>query len=67
MLDHGTLESGHVDPKEAFRHRMRHSAAHVMADAVLKLFRRRRLPSARLPRTVSTMTLTSPAPSPPKT
>ncbi len=38
MLDHGTLESGHVDPREAFRHRMRHSAAHVMADAVLKLF-----------------------------
>ena len=38
MLDHGTLETGHVNPTEAHRHRMRHSAAHVMADAVLKLF-----------------------------
>ena len=38
MLDHGTLETGHIDPTEAHRHRMRHSAAHVMADAVLKLF-----------------------------
>ena len=38
MLDHGTLETGHIDPTEAHHHRMRHSAAHVMADAVLKLF-----------------------------
>ena len=38
MLDHGTLETGTVDPTEALRHRLRHSAAHVMADAVLKLF-----------------------------
>ena len=38
MLDHGTLETGHVNPQEALRHRLRHSAAHVMADAVLKLF-----------------------------
>ena len=38
MLDHGTLETGHINPTEAHRHRMRHSAAHVMADAVLKLF-----------------------------
>jgi len=38
MLDHGTLETGHVSPMEALRHRMRHSAAHIMADAVLKLF-----------------------------
>ena len=38
MLDHGTLETGQVNPTEALRHRMRHSAAHVMADAVLKLF-----------------------------
>ena len=38
MLDHGTLESGHIDPKQAHRHRLRHSAAHVMADAVLRLF-----------------------------
>ena len=38
MLDHGTLETGHVSPLEALRHRMRHSAAHIMADAVLKLF-----------------------------
>jgi threonyl-tRNA synthetase len=38
MLDHGTLESGQANPLEALRHRMRHSAAHVMADAVLTLF-----------------------------
>jgi threonyl-tRNA synthetase len=38
MLDHGVLESGHGNPLEALRHRMRHSAAHVMADAVLTLF-----------------------------
>ena len=38
MLDHGTLDSAHVNPVEERRHRMRHSAAHVMADAVLKLF-----------------------------
>ncbi|MBM3943713.1 MAG: threonine--tRNA ligase [SAR202 cluster bacterium] len=36
MLDHGVLEHG--NPLEERRHRMRHSAAHVMADAVLKLF-----------------------------
>ena len=38
MLDHGTLETGSADEAQAKRHRMRHSAAHVMADAVLKLF-----------------------------
>ena len=38
MLDHGTLDAQHVNEIEALRHRMRHSAAHVMADAVLKLF-----------------------------
>jgi len=38
MLDHGTLEAGGVSPAQELRHRMRHSAAHVMADAVLKLF-----------------------------
>ncbi|PKB79848.1 MAG: threonine--tRNA ligase [SAR202 cluster bacterium Io17-Chloro-G9] len=38
MLDHGTLDTGHVNPTEALRHRLRHSAAHIMADAVLKLF-----------------------------
>jgi threonyl-tRNA synthetase len=38
MLDHGTLDSAHVNPVVELRHRMRHSAAHVMADAVLKLF-----------------------------
>ena len=38
MLDHGTLESGNADPVEARRHRMRHSAAHVMAEAVTELF-----------------------------
>ena len=38
MLDHGAVETGHLAPEEALRHRMRHSAAHVMADAVIKLF-----------------------------
>ena len=38
MLDHGTLDSQHVNEVAALRHRMRHSAAHIMADAVLKLF-----------------------------
>ena len=38
MLDHGTLEHRHLNELEDLRHRMRHSAAHVMADAVLKLF-----------------------------
>jgi threonyl-tRNA synthetase len=36
MLDHGTLETG--SELESLRHRMRHSASHVMAEAVLKLF-----------------------------
>ena len=36
MLDHGTLDT--ADAAHAHRHAMRHSAAHVMADAVLKLF-----------------------------
>ena len=36
MLDHGTLDT--TDAAHAHRHAMRHSAAHVMADAVLKLF-----------------------------
>ena len=38
MLDHGSLDTGSADSLEVLRHRMRHSAAHVMADAVLKLF-----------------------------
>jgi threonyl-tRNA synthetase len=38
MLDHGTLETEDTTPELALRHRMRHSASHVMADAVLKLF-----------------------------
>ena len=38
MLDHGVLETGGVDESRAHLHSMRHSAAHVMADAVLKLF-----------------------------
>ena len=38
MLDHGTLDTGRVDAIEALRNRLRHSAAHVMADAVLQLF-----------------------------
>ena len=38
MLDHGTIETGSVPLEAALRHRMRHSASHIMADAVLKLF-----------------------------
>ena len=38
MLDHGTPENAVHDPIESLRHRMRHSAAHVMADAVVQLF-----------------------------
>ena len=38
MLDHGTPEHAVDDPIASLRHRMRHSAAHVMADAVLQLF-----------------------------
>ena len=38
MLDHATLEVDSVTPELALRHRMRHSAAHVMAEAVLQLF-----------------------------
>ena len=38
MLDHGTPDHSHEDASQALRHRMRHSAAHVMADAVLQIF-----------------------------
>ena len=38
MLDHGALDPANRDSTLALRHRMRHSAAHVMADAVLQLF-----------------------------
>ena len=38
MLDHGTPDNAAHDPIASLRHRMRHSAAHVMADAVLQLF-----------------------------
>jgi len=38
MLDHGAPDIGVVSEQEALRHRLRHSAAHVMADAVLQLF-----------------------------
>ncbi len=38
MLDHGTPEHAVDNPAADLRHRMRHSAAHVMADAVLQLF-----------------------------
>ena len=38
MLDHGALAPGDTGELAAHRHRLRHSAAHVMADAVLKLF-----------------------------
>ena len=34
MLDHGTPEHAVDDPIASLRHRMRHPAAHVMADAV---------------------------------
>ena len=38
MLGHGSLDAGSLNSLEALRHRIRHSAAHVMADAVLQLF-----------------------------
>ena len=38
MLDHGAPDTGVVSEQETLRHRLRHSAAHVMADAVLKIF-----------------------------
>ncbi len=38
MLDHGSLDHSNADAAQALRHRMRHSAAHVMADAVLQIF-----------------------------
>ena len=38
MLDHGSLDAEGLDEAQAHRQAMRHSAAHVMADAVLKLF-----------------------------
>ena len=38
MLEHGSLDIDGIDEVQAHRHAMRHSAAHVMADAVLKLF-----------------------------
>ncbi|MDE2787991.1 MAG: hypothetical protein OXL37_15190 [Chloroflexota bacterium] len=38
MLDHGAPEHAVADPIESLRHRMRHSAAHVMADAARSLF-----------------------------
>ena len=39
MLDHAAVAPEHAaHPVDAHRHRMRHSAAHIMADAVLQLF-----------------------------
>ena len=38
MLDHGAIDHSDSNSTEALRHRMRHSAAHVMADAVLRIF-----------------------------
>ena len=38
MLEHGSLDIDGVNEEQTHRHAMRHSAAHVMADAVLKLF-----------------------------
>jgi threonyl-tRNA synthetase len=38
MLDHGAIDHSNSDTTDALRHRMRHSAAHVMADAVLRIF-----------------------------
>ena len=43
MLDHGALDPANRDAALARRHALRHSAAHIMADAVLKLF-----PEARM-------------------
>ena len=38
MLDHGNVDAHGSSAVEQLRHRMSHSAAHVMADAVLRLF-----------------------------
>jgi threonyl-tRNA synthetase len=38
MLDHESVSANNGDSLEDLRHRMRHSTAHVMADAVLQLF-----------------------------
>ena len=38
MLDHAAIDHANADETQAMRHRMRHSAAHVMADAVLRIF-----------------------------
>ena len=38
MLEHGTLDTNSGTEEDQRRQRMRHSAAHIMADAVLKLF-----------------------------
>ena len=38
MLNHAAPDPAAASPVDALRHRMRHSAAHVMADAVLQLF-----------------------------
>ena len=38
MLDHGALDHANLSESQAYLHRLRHSAAHVMADAVLKEF-----------------------------
>lgn len=38
MLDHGTLDQDHNNQTDMLRHKLRHSAAHIMADAVLQLF-----------------------------
>ena len=43
MLDHGNVDAHGSSAVEQLRHRMRHSAAHVMADAVLRL-----LPEAKM-------------------
>ena len=38
MLDLGTLDQDHNNQTDILRHKLRHSAAHIMADAVLQLF-----------------------------
>ena len=38
MLDHGTLDQDHNNQTDILRHKLRLSAAHIMADAVLQLF-----------------------------
>ena len=67
MLDHAAPDAGHVTPEQALRHRMRHSAAHVMAEAVLQLFPEAKFAIGPPLMTASTTTSTCLGPSRPKT